>query len=102
MAYASRQTLVTAEKISETSLLDDETVAAGVLPALYVDAVAHAPAGAAPYGLWGFVAPDPQAIADYAHAARTEAGFERWLERRLEARLAGGGSAQRSDAALPA
>ncbi len=98
MAYAARRTLVTAEKLSETSLLDDETVAAGVLPALYVDAVAHAPAGAAPYGLWGFVAPDPQALADYAQAARTAAGFNRWLE----ARLAGGGSAQRSDAALPA
>ena len=36
MAYAAKTTLVTVERISETSLLADENSAAGVLPALYV------------------------------------------------------------------
>ena len=85
MAYAARRTLVTAEKIVEHSLLDDETVSAGVLPALYVEAVAHAPAGTAPYGLWAFIEPDAKGIADYARAARTQEGFERWLDERLAA-----------------
>ena len=38
MAYAAKATLVTVERIRETSLLEDENSAAGVLPALYVDA----------------------------------------------------------------
>lgn len=80
MAYAARRTLVTAERISDASLLDDETVAAGVLPALYVDAIAHVPEGASPYGLWGILEADPAALAAYAKAARTQAGFEAWLE----------------------
>jgi glutaconate CoA-transferase subunit A len=79
MAYASRETLVTVERIRETSLLADEVTSAGVLPALYVGAIAHAPNGAWPYGLWGEYAPDPAEIARYAEAARTKAGFEAYL-----------------------
>ena len=48
MAYAAKSSLVTVERIRKTSLLDDEVTAAGVLPALYVDAIAHAPGGARP------------------------------------------------------
>lgn len=85
MAYAARRTLVTAEKIVDYSLLDDETVSAGVLPALYVEAVAHVPAGTAPYGLWAFIKPDSKGIADYARAAQTQEGFDGWLAERLAA-----------------
>lgn len=83
MAYAARRTLVTAEKIVDYSLLDDETVSAGVLPALYVEAISHVPAGTAPYGLWAFIKPDSQAIADYARAAQTQEGFDQWLAEAL-------------------
>jgi len=83
MAYAARRTLVTAEKIVDRSLLDDEQESAGVLPALYVDALALAPGGTAPYGLWAFIEPDSKAIADYARAARTQEGFDQWLGERL-------------------
>ena len=38
MAYASRHTYVTVERIVERNLLSDEIIAAGVLPALYVEA----------------------------------------------------------------
>lgn len=88
MAYAARRTLVTVERIEKESLLRSETLAAGVLPSLYVDAIALAPNGAAPYGLWGEYPADGQEIARYAAAARSEAGFRDYMrlpERRLEA-----------------
>ena len=83
MAYASRETLVTVERISERSLFEDEVGAAGVVPALYISAVAEAPWGAWPYGLWGEYAADSEAIARYARAARTEKGFRGYLEAML-------------------
>lgn len=88
MAYAAAQTLVTVERIVDHSLLADETTAAGVLPAIYVEAIAEAKFGAKPYGLWGEYAPDGAEIARYAREARTPEGFAAYLEaptRRLEA-----------------
>jgi glutaconate CoA-transferase subunit A len=84
MAYASRETLVTVERISERSLLEDEVGAAGVLPSLYVSAIAQAPRGAWPYGVWGEYAADSEAIARYARAARTEVGFSAYLGAMLD------------------
>ncbi|WP_274631364.1 CoA transferase subunit A [Arvimicrobium flavum] len=75
MAYAARRTLVTVERIADHNLLDDETMAAGVLPALYVDAISEVPRGALPYGLWGEYAADANEIVRYAKAAATEEGF---------------------------
>jgi glutaconate CoA-transferase subunit A len=85
MAYAAKSSLVTVERIRETSLLADEVTAAGVLPALYVEAVVHAPGGAKPYGLWGEYPADAEEIARYAAAARTEAGFRAFLDRLMGA-----------------
>ncbi|WP_456745217.1 CoA transferase subunit A [Bradyrhizobium sp. USDA 4354] len=79
MAYASRTVLVTVERIVEENLLADEMSAAGVLPALYVTAVARAPKGAWPYGLWGEYPPDSAEIARYAKAARTADGFSAYM-----------------------
>jgi glutaconate CoA-transferase subunit A len=81
MAYAARTSLVTVERIRETSLLDEEVTAAGVVPALYVGAIAHAPNGAWPYGLWGEYPIDAAEIARYAEAARTKEGFAAYLDR---------------------
>jgi glutaconate CoA-transferase subunit A len=80
MAQAARKTLVTVERICETSLLRDENSAAGVLPALYVDKIAVAPHGAWPIGLWGEYAADPAEIARYAAMARTRDGFAAYLD----------------------
>jgi glutaconate CoA-transferase, subunit A len=80
MAYAARTSLVTVERIRETTLLDDEVTAAGVLPALYVGAIAEAPDGAWPYGLWGEYPTDAAEIARYAAAARTQEGFAAYLD----------------------
>ncbi|MDF1585796.1 CoA transferase subunit A [Marinimicrococcus flavescens] len=84
MAYASKRTLVTVERIREDSLLADEKTAAGVLPALYVDAVAKVPNGAWPYALWGEYAADGEEIGRYAEAARTQEGFEAFMAARAE------------------
>lgn len=80
MAYASRIALVTVERIVEENLLADEMTAAGVLPALYVTAVALAPKGAWPYGLWGEYPTDSAEIARYAKAARTADGFSAYMD----------------------
>jgi glutaconate CoA-transferase subunit A len=79
MAYASAQTLVTVERIVDRSLLEDEVTAAGVLPALYVTAIAHAPRGAWPYGLWGEYETDTAGLLRYAKAARTADGFAEYM-----------------------
>jgi glutaconate CoA-transferase subunit A len=79
MAYASRTVLVTVERVVEESLLADEMSAAGVLPALYVTAVARTPKGAWPYGLWGEYPADSAEIARYAKAARTADGFSAYM-----------------------
>jgi glutaconate CoA-transferase subunit A len=81
MAHAAARTMVTVEEIVDGSLLDDETVAAGVLPGLYVEAVAAAPRGAWPLGLPDLYAADDAELGRYAEAARTEAGFATWLGR---------------------
>jgi glutaconate CoA-transferase subunit A len=79
MAYASKQTIVTVERVIEGSLFENETIAAGTLPALYVDAIGIAPKGAWPYGLWGEYATDTAEILRYANAAKTEEGFVAYM-----------------------
>lgn len=79
MAYASTTTLVTVERIVEGSLLADEMTAAGTLPALYISAIALAPNGAWPYGLWGEYAPDTPEMLRYGKAARTAEGFADYM-----------------------
>ena len=80
MAHAAKATLVTVERISETSLLRDEESAAGVLPALYVDRIAVAPRGAWPIGLWGEYPADTAEIGRYAAMARTREGFAAYMD----------------------
>ncbi len=79
MAYASAKTVVTVERVVEESLLLSETTAAGTLPAIYVTAVAHAPKGAWPYGLWGEYPTDTAELLRYASAARTADGFADYM-----------------------
>ncbi len=76
-AHAARRTLVTVEEIADRDLLADDVWAAGTIPSLYVEAVACCPGGAVPVGLRGRYPADHAALAAYAEAARTEAGFAR-------------------------
>jgi glutaconate CoA-transferase subunit A len=84
-AHASKRTFVTVEVISETNLFDDESLAAGVIPALYIEGVVEAKRGAAPLGLWGAYEADESFLRDYVRAAKTQEGFDafvaNWLER---------------------
>jgi glutaconate CoA-transferase subunit A len=80
VAYAAKTTLVTVERIGDTSLFDDERDAAGVLPALYVSQIAIAARGAWPLGLWGEYAADAAEIARYAQMARTPEGFRAYMD----------------------
>lgn len=75
MAHAARLTLVTVEEIVDADFYDDERMAAGVVPALYVGGVAIARRGAAPVGLWEGYGPDAPMLARYAEQARSAAGF---------------------------
>lgn len=88
MAHAAKRTLVTAETIQAQNLLEDERLAAGVIPALYVSAVAEAQRGAWPIGLEGRYEPDTAHIADYARTARSEDGFRAYLAAHVLARRA--------------
>lgn len=81
MAFAARISLVTVERVVEGSLLGDEMSAAGTLPALYVTALAQAPNGAWPYGLWGEYPPDTAELLRYAKLARTAEGFCEYMAR---------------------
>jgi len=79
MAHASRRCLVTVERVVDENLLADARTAAGVIPALYISALAEAPGGARPLGLFGCYPPDRALLARYAASAKTAAGFEAFL-----------------------
>ena len=84
MAHASKMSLVSVEEIVEDDFLADPALAAGTIPALYISALAVAKLGAAPVGLATCYGPDHTALAAYARAARTAAGFAEWRARTLE------------------
>ena len=79
MAYASKGTIVTIERIVERNLLADEADAAGVIPSIYVEQVVVAPNGAWPYGLWGEYEADTKEMLRYAKAAKTPEGFAEYM-----------------------
>ena len=79
MSHAARGTLVTVEEIRDIDLMQDEALAGGSLPALYVTAIAEAPNGAWPLGLAGQYEPDAMHLANYAKQARSSEGFEEYL-----------------------
>jgi glutaconate CoA-transferase subunit A len=80
MAHAAADTLVTVEKLYDGDLLADETLAAGTLPALYVDRIAVVPGGTWPIR-FGARTTDAAHMADYAELAATDAGFQTYLAR---------------------
>ncbi len=78
LAHASRRTLATVEELVDGSLMDDPVLRAGAIPPVYVDAVAHAPGGARPFGPGGGAE-----LRAYAAAAATAEGFAAWLSGRI-------------------
>jgi glutaconate CoA-transferase subunit A len=88
MAHASRQTFVTVEAFSERNLFDDPNRVPGVVPAIYVSRVAQARHGAWPVGLPEHYGADDAVISRYAQSAKTEAGFNRFIEEWLDMAIA--------------
>ena len=88
LAHASRRTLVTVERIVPGNLLDDERLAPGTIAATYIDAVAIAERGTWPIALLDEYDADPAHIAAYAKAARTDAGFQAYLDAQVHDRKA--------------
>ena len=79
LAHAARRTLVTVEEITERDLMEDPQLSVGVIPALYVTAIAEARYGAWPLRFGDQYPIDQEAVGRYVVAARTEAGFQDWL-----------------------
>ncbi len=79
MAHAARSTLVTVERVVDGSLLRDAARAAGTIPGLYVSAIAEAPQGAWPLGLFDTYPRDEAHLARYVERAATAEGFSAYL-----------------------
>ena len=80
VAHASRATFVTFEENKPGDMLEDEVLAPGVISAIYISGVAHAPRGAWPLGVGGVYGADDTHITQYAKAAKTREGFQRYLD----------------------
>lgn len=82
MAHASRQTCVTVEELCPGNLLDGER-AAGVIPAIYVTAVAVARRGTWPLPFLDQYAGDDATVTRYVELSRSQEGFDRILSELL-------------------
>lgn len=78
LAHASKQVLITVDRIVEHDLMTDERDAAGTIPAFYVEAIAVCPNGSRPMRLDGST--DVDLVSRYAVAARTDAQFDAFLQ----------------------
>lgn len=80
MAHAARRTFVTVERITGDNILEDETLAANAIPALYVTGIAQAPGGARPLDMPGHYTADRDHLAGYCRRAATGEGFAGYLD----------------------
>ncbi|MEK9672543.1 MAG: CoA-transferase [Rhodospirillaceae bacterium] len=78
MAHASKKVLVTVEEVVDRNFYDDEAMVTGMIPSFYIDAICEAPGGALPMGLDGNA--NIKAVLAYMAAARTDEGFQAWLD----------------------
>ena len=83
MAHAAAKTLVTVEAVHDGDLLETETMAAGVLPALYVSGITVERRGAWPLALAEHYETDAEHMAEYMRLAASDAGFQRYLEQHV-------------------
>lgn len=70
LAHAARSCVLTVEEIVDGNLLDDPAKSGSVLPALYIDAIAHVPKGAWPIGFGDQYGADDEAMRAYLAAAK--------------------------------
>ena len=79
-AHAAKLCLVSFEEKRAGDMLEDELLAPGVVSSIYVTATAMAPRGAWPLGMPGVYGADDTHLSQYAKAARTREGFQRYLD----------------------
>lgn len=82
MAHASRQTCVTVEELFPGNLLEGER-AAGVIPAIYITAIAVARHGTRPLPFLDLYPGDDAIVSQYVELSRTQEGFDRFLDELL-------------------
>ena len=80
IAHAAKETFATFEELRPGNMLEDEVLAPGVVSAAYITAAAPAKRGAWPLGMPEVYDIDDAHLAHYAKAAKTRAGFQRYLE----------------------
>ena len=81
MAHASKSTLVTVENRYNGDLLADPVYAAGTIPHMYISATAEAAGGMRPLGFFGDDSvTDVEHLAHYEKLARSQQGFEQYLQ----------------------
>jgi glutaconate CoA-transferase, subunit A len=80
IAHASKRSFVTYEELKPGDMLEDELLAPGVISATSLSAIAPAKRGAWPLGIPELYAIDDAHLAQYARAARTREGFQRYLD----------------------
>jgi len=80
IAHASQRCYVSCEEIRAGDMLEDELLAPGVLSSVYVSGIAQATRGAWPLSVAGVYGIDDAHLALYAKAAKTKAGFQRYLD----------------------
>jgi len=85
MAQASIETFVTVEAVTDDDLMADPARSPGVIPAIYVTALAVAAGGARPLKFLETYPADESVLARYARMARTAEGFDSWLDEWLGA-----------------
>jgi len=82
-SHASHAAIATVENIWDGNLLTDLKMAAGTISSVYITAIAHAPKGAWPMCLPGFYDEDWPHIREYMELARSDAGFQSYLEKHV-------------------
>ena len=83
IAHAAKTTLATYEDLHDGDLTEDPVLAAGTIPAMYIGGVAQAKEGAKPLGLAGCYPIDMDHIRGYAQEARSQEGFDAYLQREV-------------------
>jgi len=83
LAHASKRVLVTVERVVEGRLLEDEQLAPGTISATYIEEIAVAERGCWPIALLDEYDADPAHLSSYARAARSEAGFQAYLQQHV-------------------
>ena len=80
VAHAAMKSFVTYEERKAGDMLEDELLAPGVISSVYVSASAQAERGAWPLGVPGCYGIDDLHVSQYAKAAKTREGFQRYLD----------------------